>query len=240
VSKAVGQSLLLILLLALLGAAAGYFTAPRYQAPADGGEGRLRARAEAYYRALQVKDATTIVTSYTPARQVREREELRKRARHEEQVFSRFEPATRDKLRESSLTIRADELEVRLEGDWAVTNGNITVHPIEAEPEKTAEIPIGEVVWLRTGGDWWVYEWRASEIQAYGNPPDFALKLLKKQSQGFGGTETIELEGLPEAEGGEPEGGTEQAEDTAGDGAAPEAEDSAAADTDQDEGTGDE
>jgi hypothetical protein len=225
VSKAVGLSLLLILLLALIGAAAGYFTAPRYRAPANSGEERLRARAEAYYRALQVKDATTIVTSYTPARQLKEREELRQRARHEEQMFSRFEPATQDKLRESSLTIRADELEVQLEGDWAVTNGNITVHPIETEPERMAQIPIGEVVWLRTGGDWWIYEWRMSEIQAYGNPPDFALKLLKKQSQGLGNAGTIELEALPEAEGGE------QVDDAA--------EDGATADDSQDEGAGD-
>ena len=196
--KRIGISILAIVALAALGALAGWLTLPRYTPPADSGEARLRERAEQFYRAIQIKDHGTLAQLYTPARQIAEAEELRQKAIDEAQLFQRFQEDTREQLAENAKSIHAAELEVEIEGDWAVTAGSVTAVHHDGEEERSIEIPIGQLVWVRSGGDWWVYKRKNSELNAYGNPPQFALNVLISESQGGQAAETIELNPTPE------------------------------------------
>lgn len=215
-------SILVIVALAALGALAAWLTMPRYTPPANGGEARLRERAEQFYRAIQIKDHWTLAQLYTPARQIAEAEELRQKAIDEEALFLRFQEDTREQLRANMDTIHADELTVEIEGDWAVTTGNVTVMQNFGEETLPVEIPIGQLVWVRTGGDWWVYKRVNSELNAYGNPPQFALRVLIKESRSGESAETIELTPTPEMpEETAPDGDGAGGEDLAGAGEAP-------------------
>lgn len=247
-AKTLVWSLVVIILLALVGAAAGYLTASHYQAPAQGGDARLRERAETYYRAIQVKDYQVVTGLYTPARQLAEADELRKTISQQRKLFNSFKPETRKTLRANSLTVKAADLDVQLEGDWAVTNGSVTDYPYPDKPDKSVQIPIGKVVWMRTGGDWWVYQQKTSELQAYGNPPDFALRVIKMQKQSSGGGigsfeyQPLEGEQPPVAEGrGEAESGSAGGEGSTGGDALPdEVEDGSPPADNQDDGAGNE
>ena len=170
--------LLVILGCAVAGAAAGWLLAPRYTPPADDGEARLRARATEYYRALQTKDLWTINRLYSPARQVADRDDLVKLAEYEAGLFERFQDKTKEQLRGNAAGILPENLEVEIDGDWAVTSGVL----IMTQEEQEIPVPLGEMSWVRTGGDWWIYIRRPSELNAYGNPPDAVLAVAKEQN----------------------------------------------------------
>lgn len=159
---------------ALIGAAAGYLTAPRYRPPADAGEGQLRARAAQFYRASQLMDFWTMARLYTPAWQLADADSLREQALEKQRIYSTFEDKTRADMERTAGSITADTVEVEREGDWAVTRGKTILY----EGDLEIPFPLEAVVWVLTGGDWWVYQYENPELQAYGSPPDFARELL--------------------------------------------------------------
>jgi len=171
--------IVLVVLMAVAGAVAGYLLAPRYQTPAGSSEGYLQERAAEYYRAIQVRDHGTMGRMYTPARQWAESEKLRNMALEQAQMFQNFKPETRATFEATAGSINADSIEVELEGDWAVTTGTATTDA----GGTPVPIGLGEVVWVRNSGEWWVFSMTYDELNAYGNPPDFARKILKDQAK---------------------------------------------------------
>ena len=168
-----------VLVGALGGAAAGWLTAPRYQPMVDCGEERLRERAAEFYRAAHLMDYWTMVRHYTPAWQQADADNLRKLADDRLQMYSTFKDKTRADMQRGSDSIAAKDIEVEREGDWAVTRGEAIIY----EGDLEIPFPLEELVWLRTGGDWWVYQRKYPELRAYGNPPDFARELLIHRSE---------------------------------------------------------
>jgi hypothetical protein len=171
--------IVLVVLMAVAGAVTGYLLAPRYQVPEDSSEAYLQGRAAEYYRAIQVRDHGTMGCMYTPARQLAESERLRNMALEQAQMFSNFQPETRATFLATAESIDADSIDVELEGDWAVTTG-IATTDAGGTP---VPIGLGEVVWVRDSGEWWVFAMTYDELNAYGNPPDFARKILKDQAK---------------------------------------------------------
>ncbi|MCH7471374.1 hypothetical protein IIA79_00275 [bacterium] len=164
----------LLVLCTLIAAALGYATAQRYAAPQESGEERLRQRAEALYTAQRLFDVAAIGRIFTPARQHAETDELLDNAAKQAAVFKSFKHETREELKQSAATISGADLEVELEGDWAVTWGKAKYYMDGIEIPITLE----KVVWMRSGGEWWVYQMTDDELIAYGNPPDFAREPL--------------------------------------------------------------
>jgi hypothetical protein len=168
---------MIALLVVLLAAALGTLSAPRYRPPADNGETRLRQRAAQFYRAQRLLDFATMGQLYSPAEQLDKRLELRKLAVERAQMKRSFDKDTLEGLQKSADTVDAAKLTVQLDGDWAVTGGEYSVHTEgQVVPAK-----LDDLVWVRTGGDWWLYQLSNAELNAYGNPPDFARKLVAKR-----------------------------------------------------------
>lgn len=171
--------IVLVALIAVAGAVAGYLLAPRYQAPADSSEAHLKERAAEYYKAIQVRDHGTMGCMYTPARQLAESEKLRDMALEQAQMFQNFKPETRATFEATAESITADSIDVELDGDWAVTTGMATTDA----GGSPIPIGLGEVVWVRNSGEWWVFSMTYDELNAYGNAPDFARVILKDQQK---------------------------------------------------------
>lgn len=186
----------IVLAAALAGAAAGYLTAARYRPPADDGEGRLRERAAQFYRASQVMDFWSMVRLYTPAWQQADGASLRQQADEKQRIYGTFKDETRADMVRTADSISAADIEVERDGDWAVTRGETILYQGDLE----IPFPLNELVWIRTGGDWWVYQRKNPELLAYGNPPDFALKLLKLQSEAGDDPSAIEIPTAPPEE----------------------------------------
>jgi len=168
-----------VLVGALGGAAAGWLTAPRYRPTVDCGEQRLRERAAEFYRAAHLMDYRTMVRSYTPAWQQADADNLRKLADDRARMYSTFKDETRTDMQRGADSIAPADIEVEREGDWAVTRGEAVIY----EGDLEIPFPLEDLVWLRTGGDWWVYQRKNPELRAYGNPPDFARELLIHRSE---------------------------------------------------------
>ena len=180
--RQIGFGLLFILVCAATGVVFGWATAPQYRPPEAAGEARLRERAERFYHAMQVFDFLTMSQLYTPARQLADAAELREIATDRADLFLRMQPETRAEQLASVSTIHAAGLDVELEGDWAVTNGTRSIF----EGDREIKVALDEVAWVRVVGDWWVYQWKTSELVAYGNPPDFAREMfIDKNAQGI-------------------------------------------------------
>ena len=175
--KWIGYGLLAIVLATAIGAGIGFATAPRYTPPAAADEARLRRRAEVFYHGMQLMDFSSMAQRYTPARQMEDHAELAKIAADRARSYMHFKSETRAQMLESIKSINAGELDIRLEGDWAVTRGSRIIH----EKGQDIPIPLQALVWLRTDGDWWVYQMKPCELLAYGSPPDFARDLLVDQ-----------------------------------------------------------
>jgi hypothetical protein len=172
-------TLLVPLGLLVLGLIAGLLYWPRWQAPADSGEERLRQRAESYYRAQRLVDYRSLAQHFTPARQLGERAELEKQSANTDGAFSRFDETTQSDLKRSAETIIGEELSIEVDGDWALTSGSGIIFTEGAE----SPIPLAETVWVRSGGEWWVYMLRQSEMNYYGNPPERWRRLLERQQK---------------------------------------------------------
>lgn len=155
----------------------GWNSVPHYRPPKDSGEARLRERAAKYYKATRLFDYLAMSQLYTPAKQVAQQQELLEDNEKYLASFSMFDETNQAGLLKSAQSITPDSLEVKLEGDWAATWG-VAKYPT-ANTELT--IQLEKMVWVRSGGDWWIYTWTLPEIAAYGNPPDESYEMLKKR-----------------------------------------------------------
>lgn len=168
---------ILSLLAIAAGVALGLALAPRYEPPRESGQGRLRLRAEAFYRGLRQLDYAAAAQLMTPARQYEEAIELRGKIEMTVESFNKLSSAQQQALQKAAATVKANSLKLRVEGSWAVTSGTCLAY------DQGVEVPslLEETVWLWTAGDWWNYSMTTGEILAYGNPPDFARNVLLKQ-----------------------------------------------------------
>lgn len=170
-----------ILILTLLGAALGYMLVPHYHRPSANAEARLRERALSYYQASRRFDFASMVQVYSPANQLHNKEKLGKQIAQRSSERSRMNPATLASQAKAAESIQATDIKIQIEGDWAVTSGR-SAAPTQGEAP-AAMVPLEPVVWVRNHGDWWIYQLLREELAAYGNPPDFARDLLKRQEQ---------------------------------------------------------
>jgi hypothetical protein len=162
-----------ILLGAAIGVAVGWTLAPRLRTGSGDPEQQLRARAAEYYAASRRLDKWTMVRAFTPARQLEETDVLRRDADATSKAAAKL---SADNRRDAELTaagIKPEALDVQLEGDWAVTRGNYSL----IVGDKKIEQLLDPLVWVRHGGQWWVYDFKLYERNTYGHPPDFALEL---------------------------------------------------------------
>jgi hypothetical protein len=165
---------LLSLLVIIAGLALGYFIAPKYQPPNEAGQGRLRKRAEKFYRALRQMDYGEVARMMTPARQFAETATLRDAVKATQQRQGKLSADTRTSLGKAADSIKADQLDIRIEGNWALTSGSGEVY----ESGSPVTLPLEDLVWICINGDWWNYDMTNAELAAYGNPPDFARNAL--------------------------------------------------------------
>ena len=68
----------MILVALVIAVIAGWLSVPHYRAPKECGEDRLREQAVEYYAAMRRIDYLAVVQLFTPARQLKETEELEK------------------------------------------------------------------------------------------------------------------------------------------------------------------
>jgi hypothetical protein len=162
----------------VIGGAAGFLASPRYVPPRGDPEPRLRERAQAYYRAMRRADIGEMARLETPARQLRDTVRLQHEIDNNDAQRAKFHKTTIDRMERSAQMVLGDKLEVHIEGDWAVTSGQSTVYDQQDQP---IPFPLDELVWMRASGDWWEYEMAPVELNAYGNPPDFARNILRKR-----------------------------------------------------------
>jgi hypothetical protein len=160
---------------AVAAALLGFATAPHYRAPAADADSRLLDRAAEFYRAQRRFDPWTLVRMYTPARQSAEGLSLAQFAASRARVRNDFDESTIKGLEQSTESISPEKLTVQRVGNWAVTTGTCTVFP-DGTP---VPLELDKVVWVYNGADWWVYQMTLDELNAYGNPPDFARQLFK-------------------------------------------------------------
>lgn len=162
----------------LLAGLAGWQSAREYSPPADSGEERLVQRALEFHRASAVFDYSTMVAMYSPAYQVANAEELRRKARRWKETFELdFDEEHRADLQSTADALSREDLQIRIEGDWALVKGQHDVY-VEGRPVRMS---LDQTVWVRTGGDWWMYQLTNPELEAYGNPPDFARDVIFQQ-----------------------------------------------------------
>jgi hypothetical protein len=164
----------------VLGLLAGASSALYRPEPRPADEARLRARALAYYRAAKVFDFRTMASLYTPARQLDEERELRELVAKRSKEFATFQAETKSDLQFSADSIKAEELSLGINGNWATTEGSSAVR-LEGEDGRIA---LEKLVWVQSGGDWWIYSMKLPELAAYGNPPDNLRELLTKPRSG--------------------------------------------------------
>lgn len=165
---------LVSLIVVLAGLALGYYIAPRYQLPHEAGQGRLRKRAVMFYSALRQMDYGSATRMMTPARQYAEAAKLRVEAQATKRRQEKLSTDARASLKKNADSIQADKLDIRIEGNWALTSGLSDVY----EAGQPVTLPLEELVWICINGDWWNYDLTNAELAAYGNPPDFARDAL--------------------------------------------------------------
>lgn len=166
---------LISLFVVMAAGAFGWLTARDYKAPAESGLPRLQERAMQFYRASSTFDYETMAQLYTPAQQQADKLELNKLARRWKQSFeNEFDESHRRDLISTAEALSLEQMEVRMEGDWALVQGQ---HDIYVEG-KVVSMGLEPSVWVRSGGDWWMYQLSDAELIAYGNPPDFARQAI--------------------------------------------------------------
>lgn len=181
---------LMVVVVAILGALAGWVAAPRYTPPPDDGEERLRQRAVEFFRAQQRFDQAAIQQLYTPARQLAEAADLREVAREKEKLYANMHESTKSDLEENARGITPERITIEREGDWALTSGSSMI----SEDGYDFPLELGKVAWYRDAGEWWIFEMRLPELAAYGNPPDLVRNFLKKP----GNTSPSSIQMMPE------------------------------------------
>jgi hypothetical protein len=169
---------LLFTLVIAAGITAGYLAAPSYHAPHEAGQGRLRKRAEQFYRSLRVMDYGAAVKLMTPARQYGDIKELQKQIASAAEKQAKVNPKARGLLSEAADKINGSDLHINIIGNWALVGGTGQV------PDNGAwvSLKLEDTVWLCVDGDWWNFGLTNPELIAYGNPPDFVRKELLKNT----------------------------------------------------------
>ncbi len=165
----------------LLGGGFALATAPRYKAPPAADEARLRERAVEYYKASRLFDYAHLARMFSPANQQLNTEEVQRQVAKFGGQFPGFDALTQKNLRDAAAGIKPELLELTVDGDWARTGGK-GEYPVE---DQTVQIPLNDVVWVRTAGDWWVYQLLNPEIQYYGLPPEEIRTYLLQQDEEF-------------------------------------------------------
>ena len=165
---------LISLLVIIVGLALGYYIAPKYQPPKEAGQGRLRKRAATFYRALRQMDYLGATRLMTPARQYAEAAQLRVEAQATKSRHDKLSAESQASLTKNADSIQAEQLSIRVEGDWALTSGLSDVY----EGGQPVRLALEDLVWICVDGDWWNYDMTTAELAAYGNPPDFARDVL--------------------------------------------------------------
>jgi hypothetical protein len=162
-----------ILLGLAIGALVGYLLAPKMHVPHVGKEELLRQRAVEFYAASRRLDRWTMVRMFTPARQLEQADKLRKDA---EGIVKAAEARSANEKKEAEETasgIKAGDIKVQLEGNWAVTSGKYNIVAFGTN----VPAQLDRLVWVYDGGQWWQYNFELPERNAYGHPPDFAMDL---------------------------------------------------------------
>ena len=168
-----------LILLAIVAACAwaGWQSVPHYQPPAAADEARLRQRAAEYYRATRVFDMQAMARLYSPARQAADAQALLADIELKRGMWQQLDQESRSNLEVSAESVDAAALDVSIDGDWAETSGTCSYPAGNSQ----VEVTLDRMIWIRTGGDWWIYTWKTPEIAAYGNPPLEAMELLKQR-----------------------------------------------------------
>jgi len=166
---------IIVVVLAVIAAVVGWFTAPRYRPPEQADKARLMERAVAYYKASRLLDYETMCQMYTPAHQLAEAEALRSMIEEREETRRALADKTLEDLQFSADSISAEHIKLEVEGGWAVASGTYMM----AGESGSFPLPLEHTVWVRDAGDWWIYSLKSEELNAYGNPPDFAREKLQ-------------------------------------------------------------
>lgn len=171
----------------LAGAGAGLY---RPQ-PKAATEAQLRERALEYYKAGKVFDFRTMASLYSPAYQLESESELRNLVAKRSREFASFKEETRSDLQYSANSITPDRIEVEINGRWAKSTGTCLVRT----GAKDGVLGLEPLVWVQSGGQWWIYQMKLPELATYGNPPDRYREMLDKP--GDKGGKTIMLNQAP-------------------------------------------
>ena len=118
-------------------------------------------------------DRWGMVRMFTPANQLEKADKLRKEA---EDTAANADKRPADEKKEAEETasgIKPEDIEVKVEGNWATTSGKYTLIV------QGTRIPsqLDRVVWVYNGGQWWQYNFEVAERNTYGHPPNFAMDL---------------------------------------------------------------
>jgi hypothetical protein len=110
---------------------------------------------------------------FTPARQLDEADTLQKDATATIKVAAKDSADEKKERQQTADSIKAKDLEVHMEDDWAVTGGKYDLVAFG----KHIPSRLDQAVWVYRDGQWWIYSFKPVERNAYGNPPDFAMDL---------------------------------------------------------------
>jgi hypothetical protein len=165
--------MLSILLGLAVGALVGYLLAPKMHVPRMDKKQLLVQRAVQYYAASRRLDRWTMVRMFTPARQIEQADKLRDEAEGIARAAAARSADERKEAEETAGGIKAADLDVQIEGNWAVTSGNYDLIAFGQH------IPaaLDRIAWVYDDGQWWQYNFENVERNSYGHPPDFAMDL---------------------------------------------------------------
>jgi hypothetical protein len=156
-----------------LGGLVGYLLAPKMQAPRISKQQLLEQRAVEFYAASRRLDRWAMARMFTPARQLQQADKLREEAEAVAKAAAARSATEKKEAEETARGVTAEDLEVQVEGNWAVTSGK---YELIVSGQK---IPsrLDRIVWVFDDGQWWQYNFEVVERNSYGHPPDFAMDL---------------------------------------------------------------
>jgi hypothetical protein len=130
---------------------------------------------------------------FTPAQQLAQAEALAKKAAEFRGQFDKSDDKTKADLRYAADSITTDRISVEIDGDWALTNGEYSM-PADGGDFK---VPADILVWVRSGGDWWIFQLEDEPLNHYGNPPDKMREPLLTPDLRFGEESSITVQADP-------------------------------------------
>jgi hypothetical protein len=166
-------------LLIAAGALAGYLSVPHYRPPRSADEARLRERAVEFYRASRRFDMQGMIKLYSPARQLSDTVALNELIAKRNADVAGLKDSVRQEFELAAAAVSSEQLALKIEGNWAVSGGRADLP--ERQGRTATSVPLENVVWVRSDGDWWIYFLHPAELSCYGNPPDFALQHVSRR-----------------------------------------------------------